>query len=94
MVGKWRCCDCFITKETFGGGPGKTMKAFVYNFLEVKVNQSWSPPLEVSTYWATSDSCSKPGAGDGAGEGDMEVVDDISRRCPMPSFSLNALSTL
>ncbi len=40
----------FISEVTFRGGPGKTMNAFVYNFVEVKDNQSPSPPLAVSVY--------------------------------------------
>jgi hypothetical protein len=51
------------------------MNAFVYNFFEVKANQSPSPPLEVSMYWAAFDTSCKPGGGN--------IVDDISE----PAFT-------
>lgn len=48
--GKKQLATGLVYKTTFCGGPGETMNAFVYNFFEVKANQSLSPPLEVSMY--------------------------------------------
>jgi hypothetical protein len=48
VEGKKQLATVVISETTFCGGPGETMNAFVYNFLDVKVNQSPSPPLEVS----------------------------------------------